>query len=161
VALATVGLAALLLARYSQFSFQSSYLGEPWQLDQFRVGAAIYLGCFILGYNYDYRLVFLIFTVPLMLYWLKHASGFLKYLAATALASLVVTVWISRWSTFVPMFSLSDKYFFWDEILNWFLFFFCSYGFLITLPAWLRSLFAPRLLGVHQSTHQEGALSIS
>lgn len=146
LALAAVLLAAAALARLGGRRFVSGAAGEAWQVDAFRAGAAVYIGCFALGYNYDYRLVFLVFIAPLLFQWLKREAGFLRGLAGAGLASLVLTVWISRWSTFHSLLRLPDKLFFWDEFLNWFLLFVCCYGLFITLPDWLRPLFAPRAL---------------
>ena len=33
-------------------------------------GASIYIGCFILGNNFDYRFTFLILTIPQMVSWI-------------------------------------------------------------------------------------------
>jgi len=132
---------------------------EGWRLDCFRVGAAIYIGCFALGYNYDYRLIFTILTVPLMLDWLKNATGLLQGLGGSALACLVLTLWLSRWSTVFVFFSLPDRYFFPDEFLNWFLLFFYFFGLFITLPGWVRPLFAMRSFEGRQANNSNGSFS--
>lgn len=45
---------------------------EPsFELNCFRVGASVYLGSFLFMSNFDYRLIFLFFTVPQCLRWYK------------------------------------------------------------------------------------------
>jgi hypothetical protein len=43
-------------------------------IDAFRVGAGIYIGCFFTIDNFDYRLMFLIFTIPQLVSWLKEGG---------------------------------------------------------------------------------------
>ena len=45
---------------------------ETPQLIAFRIGGLIYLGSFALGSNWDYRLVFLLFTIPQLFEWLRN-----------------------------------------------------------------------------------------
>jgi hypothetical protein len=40
-----------------------------FNLDAFRIGAAIYIGCFIIGNNFNYRLIFLLLCIPQLLEW--------------------------------------------------------------------------------------------
>lgn len=59
----------------------------------FRVGGACYVGTFLLGNNFDYRLMFLVFTIPQLLAWAGDASGSLSRVARIALIGLYVSMW--------------------------------------------------------------------
>ncbi len=59
-------------------------------LDLFWAGACVYVGSYILARNYDYRLVFLLPTVPQLARW---ASGRSK-LAYLTIAALLGTTWL-------------------------------------------------------------------
>lgn len=62
-------------------------------LDAFRVGAACYVGTFLLGNNFIYRLVFLVFTVPQLWRWVRLEPG-RRTMALAALAAVFVSVWV-------------------------------------------------------------------
>jgi hypothetical protein len=57
----------------------------------FFAGVAIFAGTFLLEFNFDYRLVFLLLTVPQLLRWAR-TSRF----AVIAGATLVLTLWLSE-----------------------------------------------------------------
>ncbi|MDO8590401.1 MAG: hypothetical protein Q7R65_00290 [bacterium] len=91
----------------------------------FIFGAGIYTSTYLLGLNYDYRLIFLILTVPELLLWIKRNDQASVY-ASLALLGIVATLWLSRWSYHL---------FYVDEAVNFTLFvYFLSYllGFLST-----------------------------
>jgi hypothetical protein len=91
-------------------------------LDAFQSGAGIYLGTFLLGNSWAYRLIFLIFTVPQLVTWIKtdHSR---KLVSATALISIIG----SCYPTWIDSGIL-------DEIFNWLLFISLLYLMLGTLP---------------------------
>jgi hypothetical protein len=119
--------AAVWLARRLRTSDACPPGATTTALDAFWVGAAIYLGTFIvLGYNWDYRLVFLLLTIPQLLVWVR-AQGSLATAAAVALVVVIATMWLSRLPFVFPF----------DDLVNWLLcVFFCA-ALLATLPAWL------------------------
>lgn len=100
------------------------------RLDAFWAGAGVYLGTFALGHNWDYRLLFLLLTVPQTVRWARSPRP-LGTVSRWALAGLVGTVWLSL---FLPRLSVSIPF---DELFNWFLFVYLGAGLLITVPAWL------------------------
>lgn len=61
---------------------------ETISMDAFRAGAAIYVGTFLLGANFVYRLMFLIFVIPQLMIWLKSFSGKMRKLSALTLFSI-------------------------------------------------------------------------
>ena len=74
LSLILVSLALMIAAPvFSIYHWNRSYTPAPNSitLDSFRIGAAIYMGCFILGNNFDYRLIFLIFMVPQLMEWYR------------------------------------------------------------------------------------------
>jgi hypothetical protein len=44
-------------------------------LNMFRLSAGIYIGTFILGNNWDYRLMFLLFAIPQITSWAEEKSS--------------------------------------------------------------------------------------
>jgi hypothetical protein len=100
---------------------------EPRQLDAFRLGAGIYLGTFLLGSNWDYRLMFLLFTLPQLLEWARQVK-----LAQFTLAAVGISLgylWLLR---------LTPLAYFLDEFANWLVFAGLLYLFLASAPDWLR-----------------------
>jgi hypothetical protein len=57
------------------------------------VGAACYVGTFVLENNFDYRLIFLIFVLPQLLAWAGDASSGRSGVARVALAGIYVALW--------------------------------------------------------------------
>jgi hypothetical protein len=113
-------------------------------LDGFRLGAAIYAGTFLLGNNWDYRLMFTLFCVPQLAEWARGAgaaatAGVPRPLARLTLAALLVSLWMQfffRFAHFLPgggyaMLAL-------DEAANWALLGGLAYLLAGTLPRWRR-----------------------
>jgi hypothetical protein len=102
-------------------------------LDGFRIGAAIYCGTFILGYSFNYRLLFLLFAMPQLVRWVGRRDR-LGAVSSLALTGIILTLWSP----------LASRRFFFsfvlfaEELVNWFLFAGLAYLLLLTLPAWLK-----------------------
>ncbi|MBD2289635.1 hypothetical protein H6F92_12915 [Microcystis wesenbergii FACHB-1317] len=118
-------------------------------LDSFRVGSSIYIGTFLLGNNWDYRLVFLIFCIPQLACWLTSSSKEIQWCARAALCAMFVSIWylvISRiWAILAPAIPLwmplAGLYpWFLDEFSNWLLFWLLCYLFSIVFPQWIKDL---------------------
>jgi len=91
--LLALALGALLLSRRVRAPALSTA-----QAGALRVGAAVYLGTFLLGSNFDYRLLFLVFVAPALGVW---ASGEFRAARCLARATLVVAalcVWRPLWA---------------------------------------------------------------
>ncbi len=109
-------------------------------LDGFRLGAAIYIGTFLLGNNWDYRLIFLLFTVPQLCDWLRESDPKLALASRLTLGLVLASLWMQfffRFAHFIPgggyvVFSL-------DEMANWGLLAGLLYLLAHTGPAWLHS----------------------
>ena len=106
------------------------------RLDAFWAGAAIYLGTYVFGNNFDYRLAFLLLCIPQLCAWARKGGSPAPWPAA-ALAALVATLWLSSAQPPLP-FGLQTWYvklsFPPEEVLNWLLF------------AWLGAALAAGLL---------------
>jgi len=74
------------------------------------VGALIYLGTFATANNFDYRLVFLLLTLPQLVEWAATPAHRLSSLAAAALLSIVTMLWVGGWS---------EQLHLWDELASW------------------------------------------
>jgi len=128
-------LISYLLAKHTENLFQNNKLNIN-QIEAFRIGSSIYIGTFLIGNNWDYRLIFLLFTIPQILAWLKTQVQF-ESISGLALMLIILTTWLS---------SKSDLVYYLDELLNWLLFLFFLYSTILTLPNWLKSYiyFQPR-----------------
>lgn len=93
VALIALALAVALLAgtrlRPSPDSRPSTARGLR-DLDAYWAGAGVYVGTFCLFHSFDYRLVFLLLTIPQLLRWARRAEP----VAWVSLAALLTTVWL-------------------------------------------------------------------
>ncbi|HYO05796.1 MAG TPA: glycosyltransferase 87 family protein [Phototrophicaceae bacterium] len=128
-------LISYLLAKHTENLFQNNKLNIN-QIEAFRIGSSIYIGTFLIGNNWDYRLIFLLFTIPQILAWLKTQVQF-ESISGLALMAIILTTWLSN---------ISDEIYYLDELLNWLLFLFFAYSIILTLPNWLKSYiyFQPR-----------------
>jgi hypothetical protein len=74
------------------------------------MGAFVYLGTFTIANNFDYRLVFLLLTLPQLTEWVRMPRHRLSTLAAAALVGILLLLWVG---------SLSEWLDLWDEIVSW------------------------------------------
>ncbi len=111
------------------------------QIDSFRVGASIYIGTFLIGNNWDYRLIFLVFTIPQILNWIKSFKQ-LSLPSIWAIIAIILTTWLS---------SKSAMFYRLDEIINWLLFIFFVYSLIITLPSWLKDYILLKYKYIHNN----------
>ncbi|MGA7954696.1 MAG: hypothetical protein WCA07_14375, partial [Gloeobacterales cyanobacterium] len=97
-------------------------------IDSFRLGCGLYIGTFMLGSVHDYKLVFLLFTIPQILDWIKR-KGELSLPSSFALLGIIATLYLSTF-----------YYLIFDEVINWFLLGYFVWSFLFSLPVWTKSL---------------------
>jgi len=106
--------------------------GKGKYLDAFRAGAGIFIGSFIVINNMDYRLIFLIFTIPQLVSWAYNRDkGFAMVPLATLFAML-----FSLWSTFLMRFLGRKATFVLEEFTNWVILSGLLYLFIASLPEW-------------------------
>lgn len=125
--LVTVG-AYLLCRRKGASSLPTKQ--ESVNLDFFRVGASIYLFTFLLGANYDYRLIFLLFCLPLLFNFLAAPSY--RMMSVITLSMMAIIFWLH--AGFIAAFAWAN------EFANWTLFGMLLFIFLKTLPEWAKDL---------------------
>lgn len=76
---------------------------SPHVVAAFRMGAGVYVGSFCLGSNFDYRLVFLLLTLPQLAAWAAVARGPMR-LASVAMIALILTlVWGVTWRLWLQL----------------------------------------------------------
>jgi hypothetical protein len=112
----------------------------------FRMGASIYVGTFLLGNNWDYRLAFLVLVVPQLVEWLRSSSRGLRIVSCMSLALVLLSCW-HFWIVEIPLepvfHSVEDSKKVWiilDEIFNWMLFASLAYLLVASAPEWLKEL---------------------
>ena len=62
-------------------------------LAAFRMGASIYIGTFLLGNNWDYRLAFLVLVLPQLLEWTRSSIKKHRTIALASLFGVLVSCW--------------------------------------------------------------------
>jgi hypothetical protein len=111
-------------------------------IDAFRVGAAIYIGCFLIINSHDYRLIFLIFTIPQIVAWLRNSikdisafRGKEKGILLVPLITLLAMIF-SLWSFFIMRFLGRKITFLMEEFSNWIILTGLLFLFFSSLPDW-------------------------
>ena len=112
--------------------------GARRELDAFWCGAGIYVGAYALLDNFNYRLIFLIFTMPQLLRWSRDRSPAVP-LPSLGLTAIILSFWLSSsLSSFQPFlgewWERASTDFPYDEIVNWFLFAYLAAALALTLP---------------------------
>jgi hypothetical protein len=104
--------ASLLIARSNRSTWPTNQV-RTFRSDLFWTGAAIFLGTFLLGYNFEYRLIFLTLTVPQLLAWSASVRGE-ALLSRAALGTMIAYLWLKEivvvelldWGLFVGLLSI-------------------------------------------------------
>jgi hypothetical protein len=116
-------------------------------LSMFRLAAAIYIGTFLLGNNWDYRLMFIIFAIPQIVVWAHEKHSFSSTVAKICLAAGLVSCWyLEIWRLF-EFAGLAGRLvtFTFDEVANWVLFIGLVYLYTKSLPQWILDLIPNKL----------------
>lgn len=153
VALVLIVLAGILAVR-EPASLAASY---ERNLTAFRMGASIYLGTFLLGNNWDYRLAFLIFAVPQLSQWFHLENRKHRAVAIGVMIAILLSCWhlmLKIDPPFIPLKDPVNRNFIVDEFFNWMLIPGFAYLLVASFPDWLKQdlqkLFGkskPRLAG--------------
>lgn len=112
-------------------------------LAAFRLGAAIYVGTFLLGNNWNYRLAFLLFTIPQISQWIFTSKGKDRLLYSILLVLMIATCWYTMIFDYgFLLFGEGSKTFLYifDEIMNWGVFAGLTYLLIVSSPSWFRTL---------------------
>jgi Glycosyltransferase family 87 len=84
--------------------------GSTTALLALHIGTLIYLGTFAIGNSFDYRLVFLLLTLPQLAAWARTPEHHLSSLALSTLVAILVLLWVG---------SVSHALALWDEVASW------------------------------------------
>lgn len=105
-------------------------------LDAFRSGTVIYIGTFLLCRNWDYRLIFLILTVPQLTLW---ATCEIRKVSLCSIFSLIC-LFFSLWYSLISLIPIYQRFNLWlDEMFNWGLFVGVLYLLFWSMPHWVKS----------------------
>lgn len=132
----------VVLASYALFDRDESLekQSEGMSLDAFRAGAGIYLATFLIGNNWDYRLIFLIFTLPQLVLW-SQRKDFIAWLARTIIAAILISFWhmfiVKLFRPITDGYRLAFKL---DELANWLVFAGLAWLSLRSAPLWVKEL---------------------
>jgi hypothetical protein len=111
-------------------------------LTAFRMGASIYLGTFLLGNNWDYRLAFLVFVVPQLSQWFRLQAGKHRAVAIGVMIAILLSCWSLMLRFDLPFIPLKDpinRNFIIDEFINWLLVPGFTYLLAASFPEWLKA----------------------
>jgi hypothetical protein len=102
----------LWLRHRSRHSPAAAPLAETADLVAFRMGSLVYVGTFVIGNSFDYRLVFLLLTLPLLLRWSAQPRVVDNRfnLPLVTVAVVVAALWIG---------TLSEQLRLADELVSW------------------------------------------
>jgi hypothetical protein len=113
-------------------------------LAAFRLGASIYIGTFLMGNNWDYRLVFLVFTLPQISEWARTRGERMRALAILNFVMMFIACWYLVIGLLLNNFGLldvlKDPLFVLDEIAKWGMFMGLTILFFASAPEWLKSV---------------------
>jgi hypothetical protein len=122
-------------------------------LAAFRMGASIYLGTFLLGNNWDYRLAFLIFVVPQLAEWFYSENKKQRYIAVMAMLAVILSCWHFVFlidPIILPFKDQLDRMVVFDEIINWILLPCFAYLLAASFQDWLKQDLQ-KVVGVQKS----------
>ena len=111
-------------------------------LAAFRMGAAIYVGTFLLGNNWDYRLAFLVLVIPQLSEWIFQGNRRSRSVSVVVLLAILLSCWHLRLVfnlPFIPLKDPANRIFVVDEIINWLLVPGITYLLVASLPEWMKS----------------------
>lgn len=131
------GLALALFAFYSGGKSEALSVDQSRHLSAFRLGAMIYIGTFFIGNNWDYRLIFLLLTVPQLVEWSTRSPA--RKLARSTMVALMIACWYLVNAHLSDILGLDKNIvFFLDQASKWALFAGLCYFFLASSPDWLK-----------------------
>jgi len=108
----------------------------------FRMGASIYIGTFLLGNNWDYRLTFLVLVVPQLMQWLSSGDKKYRIIAGAGIGFVFISCWFLVSSFYLNrMYESAKIWIVSDEVINWMLFIDLAYLIFASAPGWVKELF--------------------
>lgn len=143
---AGLGLGLLIAGAVRRYATEPSPTASNRNFAAFRMGASIYVGTFLLGNNFDYRLAFLVLAIPQLVQWARDANRLFRRLAWLTIILVYLSCW-HLWIVEIPLEavfgSAADLMKFWiilDEAFNWLLFIGLGYLLFASAPVWVKEL---------------------
>lgn len=110
VPLALIAIAiAVRMHRHLSSRSDATVIASP-SLVALHVGALIYMGTFAAANNFDYRLIFLLLTLPQLVEWASVPAHRLSGLARATLMAIIGLLWVGSLSQWLDL---------WDELASW------------------------------------------
>lgn len=110
-------------------------------LDAFRAGAGIYIGTFLLGNNWDYRLMFFILAIPQLAVWSNIDDSVVKFISRLTLASIFLSLWYLVWNKMIGFMPYGGYLsYLIDELANWVAFSGLIYLLFASMPSWVSDI---------------------
>lgn len=105
----------------------------------FRIGAACFVGTFLIGTNFAYKLVFVLLALPQLMEWARGAQDSLRWAARAALAGTYLALWMPMFEWVGSDARVGSGLAFWTaQGAHWLLFGAAVWLLVRTAPAWLR-----------------------
>ena len=127
-----------------KFGNTESIEDDKESINAFRVGSGIYIGTFLFGSNFDYRLIFLLFVIPQLMLWSKSSSKSILIISRCIIAGIIFSLWELAIRPIGPYVLLEDRtailpVFLLDVFSSWVIFFGLLFLFSYSLPTWIKS----------------------
>ncbi|MBL7644805.1 MAG: hypothetical protein JNK74_01320 [Candidatus Hydrogenedentes bacterium] len=133
-----VALAMVIAVKLLGRDHRSRDVANKGHLSAFRAGSAIYLGSFFLTSNWDYRLMFLLMTIPTLSGWARNRDRLAGRIAVIALPAILFACWSLGFRAY--LFKLGAPMSVWfvaDQFSKWVVFVSLLSAFACTLPDWV------------------------
>jgi hypothetical protein len=124
----------ILFVVYKKIKISANELNQKY-ITSFRIGAGIYISTFLFGYNWEYRLIFIIFLLPQMREWLKVKNN-IRLFSFITLITLILICWADLWGRLFVQFPTFANLI--RESMAWVLFINFTFMLLKTLPEWTK-----------------------
>lgn len=107
---------------------------SPAALAAFRCGAGVHVGTFCLGSNFDYRLVFLLLTLPQLAHWTQYGSVHSRRWSWSLVVVTLALLWSMTWRSWLEPWFGEGPGLILDEVCSWWLVLGLSVTLVLTLP---------------------------
>lgn len=136
--LAGMALAVTLAAAYRRrLRGRIAHLSHAHAVAAFRIGSGVYLGTFLMGQSFDYRLLFLVLVLPQLWAWATKGGPRVRGLAVLLIGAVLLMQWSLTWRAGIDSLLVDRRVgLMVDEILSWALWMGLAWLLVQTLPDW-------------------------
>jgi hypothetical protein len=138
------GMAALLVILAIAMTWSRGMIkteGNDSNIDSFRLGGWIYIGTFLLGNNFDYKLIFLLFTIPQLVNWVSSDDIQVRWISKITLVAIITSLWSFILMPIIKAILSRGMGVIIDEAANWMVFAGVLYLLVRSIPEWLPQMF--------------------